>query len=62
MQFYEIRWICKETPFLFYFFIKRKQEDMYGRGAVVQVFGEMVAREWVIGRMESEAIFIELVV
>jgi hypothetical protein len=35
---------------------------MYGRGAVVQVFGEMVAREWVIGRMESEAIFIELVV
>jgi hypothetical protein len=30
---------------------------MYGRGGVVQVFGEMVAREWVIERMESESFF-----
>ena len=35
---------------------------MYGRGAVVQVFGEMVAREWLIERMESESVFIKFVV
>jgi hypothetical protein len=42
--------------------IERKQEDMYVRGGVVQVFGEMVAREWVIGRMESESVLETLVV
>jgi hypothetical protein len=52
------------TPYLFYFFyclVERKLADVYARGPMkLQVFVEMAGREWIIGRMQSKALLLEI--